>query len=197
MSRPLANRRTDILRAAARLFRHYGPAKTTISDIAREVGIAVGSVYLEFASKDAILGELSKNEHSAVLAAMREVDSEQPFERRFKAVLAARFNAMVEVSEKGAHACELVLCQASAVTEAYQAYRQAEHRLLRELIAEAVDRSQCRQLDPDSAARAVQNAFYRFSPPRLFELDVEQAQRQVEELAELLVLGLEAPGRTQ
>ncbi len=190
MSRALANRRTDILRAAARLFRHYGPAKTTISDIAREVGIAVGSVYLEFASKDAILGELSKNEHAAVLTAMRQVDEDLPFEQRFKAILAARFCAMVDVSEKGAHACELVLCQASAVTQAYQAFHSEEHELLKDLIAAAVAGQACRQLDPDITARAVQNAFYRFSPPRLFELDREEARRQVEELAELLVQGM-------
>jgi len=46
------DRRRVILDTAARLLRHYGPAKTTMADIARAADIAVGSVYLEFASKE-------------------------------------------------------------------------------------------------------------------------------------------------
>ena len=54
------SRRSDqILDAAERLLRHYGRNKTTVSDIAREAGIAVGSVYLEFETKDAIVAALS------------------------------------------------------------------------------------------------------------------------------------------
>ncbi len=66
-----SERRQRILEATERLLRRYGPAKTTVADIAREAEIAVGAVYLEFASKDAIVEELSQGEHRAVMAAMR------------------------------------------------------------------------------------------------------------------------------
>src|SRR4029079_9279854 len=66
-----ARRREQILSAADRLLRHYGPNKTTVADVAREAGIGVGSVYLEFPSKDALIEELSRARHRAVLAAMR------------------------------------------------------------------------------------------------------------------------------
>jgi AcrR family transcriptional regulator len=64
-------RRKRILEATERLLRRYGPAKTTVADIAREAEIAVGAVYLEFASKDAIVEELSQGQHRAVMAAAR------------------------------------------------------------------------------------------------------------------------------
>jgi hypothetical protein len=54
-----AERRQTILAAAERLLRHYGPGKTTIAEIAREADVGVGTVYLEFSSKDAILEALS------------------------------------------------------------------------------------------------------------------------------------------
>ncbi|WP_333824828.1 TetR/AcrR family transcriptional regulator [Pinisolibacter sp.] len=43
--------RTRILDAADRLFRHYGYAKTTVADLARELGMSPANVYRFFASK--------------------------------------------------------------------------------------------------------------------------------------------------
>src|SRR4051812_15247688 len=72
MSSVDAERRQQILAAAERLLRHYGPHKTTMAEIAREATIGVGTVYLEFPSKEAIICELSTLRHGAVLDAMRE-----------------------------------------------------------------------------------------------------------------------------
>ena len=66
-------RRTLILECATRLFRHYGFTKTTVADIAREARVGVGTFYLVFASKDAIVEELSATAHNRVLRAMRAV----------------------------------------------------------------------------------------------------------------------------
>ncbi|OJF96076.1 TetR family transcriptional regulator [Pararhizobium antarcticum] len=42
---------TRILGAAERLFRHYGYGKTTVADIARELGMSTANIYRFFASK--------------------------------------------------------------------------------------------------------------------------------------------------
>lgn len=47
--------RTRILDVADRLFRHYGWEKTTVADIARELGMSPANVYRFFASKVAIV----------------------------------------------------------------------------------------------------------------------------------------------
>jgi len=46
--------RTRILNEAERLFRHYGYSKTTVADIARELGMSPANVYRFFPSKAAI-----------------------------------------------------------------------------------------------------------------------------------------------
>jgi AcrR family transcriptional regulator len=46
--------RTRILDGAERLFRHYGYTKTTVADIARELGMSPANVYRFFPSKAAI-----------------------------------------------------------------------------------------------------------------------------------------------
>ena len=49
-----AYRRGEILEAARRVFARKGFAKAGIGEIAREAGIAKGTVYLYFRSKDAV-----------------------------------------------------------------------------------------------------------------------------------------------
>lgn len=58
VSKPPDDRRQDILNAALELFRATGFASTTIADIAASAGIAKGTFYLYFDSKDEVLGLL-------------------------------------------------------------------------------------------------------------------------------------------
>ena len=56
--RPPEVRRGQILDAAARVFVAKGPSAATISDIASEAGVAHGTVYLYFDSKEQLLSGL-------------------------------------------------------------------------------------------------------------------------------------------
>src|SRR6185295_16334525 len=96
-------RRALILAAADRLLRHYGAQKTTVSDVAREAGVGVGSVYLEFPSKEAIVEELSRSRHREVLDAMRAAASagRRPSSERFTRALDARLEAFFALVDGG------------------------------------------------------------------------------------------------
>jgi len=50
--------RIQILNQAEQLFSRYGYRKTTVAEIAKAAGIAKGSIYLHFSSKEDILAEL-------------------------------------------------------------------------------------------------------------------------------------------
>ena len=52
---PVGDKREAILRAAIQVFAHNGYANSKVADIAREAGIADGTVYLYFKSKEEIL----------------------------------------------------------------------------------------------------------------------------------------------
>src|SRR6267154_4892644 len=55
-TRPVVNdKREAILRAAIRVFAHNGYFNSKVADIAREAGVADGTVYLYFKSKEEIL----------------------------------------------------------------------------------------------------------------------------------------------
>jgi TetR/AcrR family fatty acid metabolism transcriptional regulator len=49
------DKRQRILEAARKRFRHYGVRKTTMHEIARDAGVAVGTLYLYFKDKDDLL----------------------------------------------------------------------------------------------------------------------------------------------
>src|SRR4051794_35773379 len=113
-------RREQILQAAERLLEHYGPQKTTVADVAREAGIGVGSVYLEFPSKEAIIEALSRARHEAVLEAMRAV-AKQPdssWSERLATMMQTRLEAYLAQASGGAHARDLFHCANPAVKSA-------------------------------------------------------------------------------
>jgi AcrR family transcriptional regulator len=53
--RPSQEKRQAILGAALRRFLHYGLRKTSMQEVAGDAGVAVGTLYLYFADKDALV----------------------------------------------------------------------------------------------------------------------------------------------
>lgn len=174
------------------MLRHYGPAKTTIAEIAREAKIGVGTVYLEFASKDAIIEELSTHTHAAVLRAMREAAApgRRSFADRLRAVLDARVEAFLTLAERGAHAMDLFHCQCSPVQSAYARFRSEEHALLAALLADGARAHEFDVSDPEATAWALLRAYGSFTPPWLFHSPREETFRMLRTVHHLVLQGL-------
>jgi len=191
-------RRQTILDCAARLFRHYGPSKTTMADIAREAAVGVGTVYLVFPSKEAILEQLSKGAYEQVLDGMQKAADEHastPFPERFLAVLEARLAAFQKLQTEGQHACELVHCKAPASKAAQERFRRDEQTLFAELLDDAFHAGETAPLDSGRTAPLLQRALATLSPPWLFEEPAEHALAATRQMAQLLMTGLAArPG---
>ena len=76
-SRPAAgDKREAILRAATTVFAHSGYFSSKVADIAREAGVADGTVYLYFKSKEEILHSIfDRSVDEAVAAAKKQIES--------------------------------------------------------------------------------------------------------------------------
>lgn len=183
-------RRRLILDAAEKLLSHYGPSKTTINDIAREAGVGVGSVYLEFESKDEIVGVLSWRRHRRVLDAMREAATRGSYVERLKRALEARIHALLEMSREGAHSCDLVLCKSQPVQKAHGRFREDELEFVAELLAAGTAAGELEVKEPRKAAELVQRAYATFSPPWLFEQDRREVLSAVKAMNELILSGI-------
>ncbi len=192
-------RREQILKAADRLLRHYGPQKTTVADVAREAGIGVGSVYLEFPSKEALIEELSRGRLHAVIAAMRAVaeDAARPFRERLPGALDARLAAYRALADEGAHACDLVHCRSSGVTTAQSTFHQDELALLITLLRDGTAAGELDVPEPESTAHALLRAYASFTPPWIAGRDGAEIERAQAAMHALVLNGLlrRAPAR--
>jgi AcrR family transcriptional regulator len=187
-----AQRRELIIKAAERLLGHYGPQKTTIADVAREAGVGVGSVYLEFPSKDALVEELSRSRHRAVLDAMRAAATAagRPFRARLTGALDARLRAFFALADEGAHACDLVHCVSAAVKTAQASFHDEELALVASVLRSGAESGELDAREPEAAARAVLRAYATFSPPWLWGQDRGELERAIAAMHEVVLYGL-------
>jgi AcrR family transcriptional regulator len=87
-TKPPEIRREEIMDAAQRLFLRQGVAATTIDDVAAGAGIAKGTIYLHFTSKQtllAALGERFADKHLACIKAALAATSEADWAGKLKA----------------------------------------------------------------------------------------------------------------
>src|SRR3990172_3799221 len=113
-------RRKDILDAALDLFTKKGFNETTVDDIASGAGVAKGTIYLYFPSKEHILLGLKERFHEGPHAACADVLTEA-VERigrgeqiDYRDVIDDLFEAIVEYNVRQREALEVVVRQAPA-----------------------------------------------------------------------------------
>lgn len=184
-------RRKHILRSAERLFQHYGYGKTTVADIAREANIGVGTVYLEFSSKEAIVAELSVQRLRSVLSAMRKAAAGQgSYAARLRSMLDVRIKWFSQFARQGQHSMELVQHACSATQEAHQRFRADEEDLLTDFLAAAAEAGEFDVADARHSARVLLRLYDSYCPATLAELDPRQVRREIAAAHDLVLHGL-------
>jgi AcrR family transcriptional regulator len=186
-------RREVILAAAKRLLSHYGASKTTIADIAREAGVGVGTVYLDFPSKDAIVLELARVRQATVIDAMiAAVDATQgAWAERLSAAIEARVAAFYRLADDGAHACDVLHCSTPATKSANEQHIEREQELFAMILQRGASVGEFDLADSSFAVAALlQRAFFVFAPPRLFDRPRNEVITEIRALSRLLLTGL-------
>jgi AcrR family transcriptional regulator len=97
-----------ILEAATRLFARYGYRRTAMDDIAREAGVAKGTVYLYFDSKEAVYQAVQARDAAEVLARCdKALATPGAFRDRLYGLLDSMFGLFFERYGASEHAAEL------------------------------------------------------------------------------------------
>ena len=186
------DRRLQILRAAERLLRLYGPRKTTVADVANEAHVAVGAVYLEFASKDVLVEELSHARYTAVLVHMRQASAlpSRPYRERLRDALDARVEAFLGEASAGAKACEMFACPSPPVRAASERYKAEEAAFFAGLLREGTRAGEFEVARPEAVAHALLDAYLSLSPPSLFEIPRDEIGPRLRAMHELVLYGV-------
>lgn len=151
-----SRRRAGILHAAERLLQHYGFAKTTVADIAREAKVGVGTVYLEFASKNAIVAELAARRYRCVMDAMRQAAAgEGNAAKRLRGLFDARIAKMSKFAKKGQHGQDLVQCRCPDTRAAHAAFRRDEEDLVTDFLQKATSAGELAVAEPRHTAQVL------------------------------------------
>ena len=184
-----------ILDASDRLVARYGYSKMTMDDLAREVGIGKGTVYLHFKSKeDVALSRIDrvidglKNE----LASVANSDRESVDRLRTMLVLRVmyRFDRVQHYTES---INQVLAAIRPALLERRKNYFEAEARIISGVLKEGRRAGRFFFKDAVGTARALVTATnsllpYSLSPRELGEREI--VQNQAAQIADLLVKGL-------
>jgi AcrR family transcriptional regulator len=184
-----------ILEASEDVLRRYGPAKATVVDVARELGVSHGSVYRHFPSKAALRDAVVERwlaEISIPLAdaAAEEGSSRERLRRWLDLLVESKQSRAREDPELFATYTEL----AANARGVIGAHVKALTDQLAQIIAYGVAQGEFDVANPEVAARAVFDATSRFhnpaSAPAWADTEIELAYAAVRSL---VLAGLTKP----
>jgi AcrR family transcriptional regulator len=158
--------RERILETAEQTLRRFGPAKTTVVDVARALGVSHGSVYRHFASKaelrDAVVEQWLKRTSDPLMAVVTSKASPEVKLRIWFDALRASKRAKVQDDPELFAVTRLIFAEAREVIAEHVATMQ---RQIEAIIAEGMESGVFRQGDASAVSKALFDAMVRFHDP--------------------------------
>jgi len=185
-----------ILEAAEDVLRRYGPAKATVVDVARVLGVSHGSVYRHFPSKAALRDAVTQRWLARSAAPLAKIVAARGkaatrLRRWFDTLIAGKRSYALGDPELFA----TYLALATDAREIVKVYADLRFVEIETLIAEGIANREFRRVDARAAAHALWNATTRFhNPAHAGEWSAPGIDDAFDALWELLMHGL-APAR--
>ena len=131
------DKRDRILDAAQRLFVRYGVKRTALDDVVREAGIAKGTLYLYFDSKDALFAAVAERLCAEVLRNAEEaIASSSSITPRIVGCLDACIGAMHRLTYQSPHIAELTESKEALATAIYGTFNRKMRDLLQKVLSD-------------------------------------------------------------
>ncbi len=187
--------RDAILDATDRLLARHGYKKMTIDDLAREVGIGKGSVYLHFSSKEEIALTHIDRIIERLKARLRTIASkETPCEDRVREMLIERvlfrFDSVQHYTQS---LNDLLSHLRPRLLDRRKRHFEEEVRIFAKILDAGSTAGEFSFKDPASAARALLDATNAFLPYSLSVSELgerAEIERKINSVADLLLAGL-------
>lgn len=189
------NVRDLILDAVDSLLARFGYKKMTMEDVAREVGIGKGTIYLHFPSKEELVLAHVDRIAGAVVGKLRELAAaDDPVERRLRRMLVLR---VLHRFDSVAHYSQSLSGLLSSVRAPLLARRQGhfekEAAVFEDVLREGSRRGELDCPDPRSAALVLIQSTNAHLPFNLSARELgrrEEVEAQVGRISDLLIKGL-------
>ncbi|MFS2108163.1 TetR/AcrR family transcriptional regulator [Sphingomonas sp. Sphisp140] len=167
--------RDQIVKAARECFAHYGYDKTTVSDLAREIGFSKAYIYRFFESKQAIGEAICAECVSALFDQAREaVDQGEDATDKLRRFAKSLTNATVELLFNDRKLYEIAAHASSENWEVVRVYTQRLQGLLEEILKEGRESGEFERKTPlDETRRSIFYAFKPFIDPVFLERSLD------------------------
>lgn len=180
-----------ILDEAERLFRHYGFTKTTVGDIARELGMSPANIYRFFASKSAIHEALVERMLVQYEVMLQEI-SARPISAadRLRIAVLAHYDATIAQMMDETKVHEMVLVALDEHWSTIDRHLKRMAQIMTRIIAEGIAAGEFAEQDPALAARCFRASVISLCHPTV----VAQCRvdRDVANAADLIEFALRA-----
>ena len=205
MERPARKRTTgpDAVRArildiAEEHFRRVGHRKTSVADIASELGMSPANVYRFFPSRDAINESICRrvvNEVADIASAIARTNA--PALEKLDRLLTAvhRHNRTKLINERPVH--DMIVAAMQENWAIIKAHIERMVTILEAIIREGIEAGEFKVEDPAEAARAVKTAFTPFFHPILIEHCLQHGEDTEPGLREQIRFSLKALGKSE
>jgi AcrR family transcriptional regulator len=186
----------QILEASEAVLRRYGPAKATVVDVARELGVSHGSVYRHFPSKAALRDAVAERWLAGVSAPLGDIaDEHGPAPDRLRRWL----DLLVEWKQSRARRDpELFATYVEIAGESREVITAHVDELVAQLariVADGLERGELNDADPSAAARAIFDATSRFhNPANAASWSDPRIDDEYEQVVALVLAGIGAQG---
>ncbi|MEU4762901.1 TetR family transcriptional regulator [Actinosynnema sp. NPDC023794] len=184
----------DILSTTEDVLRRFGPAKATVVDVARALGVSHGSVYRHFPTKTALREAVTQRWLDRAHAGLAElVAADAPAPQRLRAWLAALFEAKRRkaLGDPELFATFSVLVNENSAVVAAHIAAMVED--LTRIVADGVASGDFATPDPAVSAKAVFDATARFhDPAHAGDWSAPDVDESFDAVVSLLVAGLRA-----
>jgi len=190
---PQPSRRVDICRTAAQIFRDRGYTATSVSDVARALGMTKAGLYHYFDSKEALLLEimtygLERVRDEVLLPARAIRDPEE----RLRQIVIRHGRIATDGRGAVAHLGDEIRSLPPSARRQIEERMRLYFDLIRDTLRELKTRGQLRDIDPTVAAFSLLGMILWL--PRWFRQDGRLSQEQVAgEVAKLAISGLVRP----
>jgi AcrR family transcriptional regulator len=185
---------TRILKTAEDVLRRYGPAKATVVDVARALGVSHGSVYRHFPSKAALRDAVTERWLARISVPLSAVaDEAGPAPERLRRWLDLLVTSKRRMAREDPELFATYVQLAADSREVVRAHVDDLAGQLARIIADGVTRGELAAADPATAGRAVFDATARFhNPTHAPEWSDPGIDAAYASVRSLLLLGLSA-----
>jgi len=183
---------TRILDAAERLFRHYGYSKTTVADVARDLGMSPANIYRFFASKveihQAICGRmLAMSYELAANICHQKISASDRLRQYVRSQYQLTLDTMLD--QQKVH--EMVIVAIERDWHVIEKHIDSIHALIADVIREGIASGEFADQDPEVASRCFGAATINLCHPQMVAQCLAKTNRAaVDELIEFAIRAL-------